>query len=84
MKHSFCRGAFFMESEMETLKINGIESQFPDGVPKTIADLLKNLDINEATVVAELEGKIINKEDFAGTALSSGQNIELIRFVGGG
>ena len=69
---------------METLKVNGIESEFPDGLPKTIAELLKNLKINEATVVAELEGKIVSREDFAKTALSTGQNIELIRFVGGG
>ncbi|MBN1182629.1 MAG: sulfur carrier protein ThiS [Bacteroidales bacterium] len=69
---------------METLKINGIESQFPDGVPKTITELLKHLNINEATVVAELEGKIITRDNFLKTALSTGQKIELIRFVGGG
>ena len=73
-----------MESIMETLKINGVASQFPDGVPKTITELLKDLKINEATVVAELDGKIISREDFANTTLVSGQNIELIRFVGGG
>lgn len=73
-----------MEFTMETLKINGVESEFPDGVPKTITELLKNLKINEATVVAELEGKIIAKEDFSQTTLCTGQNIELIRFVGGG
>lgn len=69
---------------METLIINGVESQFPDGLPKTIAELLKNLNINEATVAAELEGKIIARNDFAKTTLVSSQKIELIRFVGGG
>ena len=69
---------------METLRVNGVEKQFPDGLPQTLTGLLKELNINAATVVAEIGGKIIAKEDFANAALSSGQSIELIRFVGGG
>jgi sulfur carrier protein len=69
---------------MEVLKINGIEKQFPDGVPKTLIELLKQLDIHQATVVAEINGKIIAREKFSQTQLSSGQKIELVRFVGGG
>ncbi len=69
---------------MEILKINGIEKQFPDGLPKTLIELLKQLDINQATVVAEINGKIIAREYFSQTQLSSGQRIELVRFVGGG
>jgi len=69
---------------METLKVNGNETEFPDGLPGTIAQLLKHLNIDEATVVAELEGKIISRDDFANTPLVDGQSIELIRFVGGG
>ena len=69
---------------MEVLKINGIEKQFPDGLPNTLIELLKQLDIHQATVVAEINGKIIAREDFSQTQLSSGQRIELVRFVGGG
>jgi len=69
---------------MEVLKINGIEKQFPDGLPKTLIELLKQLDIHQATVVAEINGKIIAREDVSQTQLSSGQKIELVRFVGGG
>jgi sulfur carrier protein len=69
---------------MEVLKINGIEKQFPDGIPETLIELLKQLDINQATVVAEVNGKIIDKQNFSQTQLSSGQRIELVRFVGGG
>ena len=69
---------------MEVLKINGIEKQFPDGLPNTLIELLKQLDIHQATVVAEINGKIIAREDFSQTQLSSGQKIELVRFVGGG
>ncbi|NQT03992.1 MAG: sulfur carrier protein ThiS [Planctomycetes bacterium] len=69
---------------MEVLKINGIEKQFPDGIPKTLIELLKQLDIHQATVVAEINGNIIAREGFSQTQLSSGQRIELVRFVGGG
>ena len=69
---------------MEVLNINGIEKQFPDGLPKTLIELLKQLDIHQATVVAEINGKIIAREDFSQTRVSPGQRIELVRFVGGG
>ena len=69
---------------METLRINGIEKQFPIGIPQTLTELLEQLDINEATIVAEIDGKIIERQNFAQTQLSSGQSIELVRFVEGG
>jgi sulfur carrier protein len=69
---------------METLKINGVDKQFLTGIPQTLTDLLKQLGINEATVVAEINGRIIERQNFAQTQLSNGQTIELIRFAGGG
>ena len=75
---------FLAESRMETLRINGVEKQFPDGLPQTLTELLKELNINAATVVAEIDGEIIARYNFAQTQLSIGQRIELIRFVGGG
>ena len=72
------------ELRMETLKINGVEKQFPTGIPQTLTELLKQLDINEATVAAEIDGKIIAKQNFVRTQLTCGQSIELVRFVGGG
>ncbi len=69
---------------METLRINGVEKQFPAGIPQTLTELLKQLDINQTTIVAEIDGKVIARQSFAQTQLSSGQSIELVRFVGGG
>ena len=69
---------------MGVLKINGAEKEFPVGIPQTLAELLEQLDINQATVAAEIDGKIIKRENFAQTQLSGGQSIELVRFVGGG
>ncbi len=70
---------------MDVLKVNGIEKQFGVGeLPATLAELLGRLDVNAATVVAEVDGRIIQRQDFAKTELRTGQAIELIRLMGGG
>ena len=69
---------------METLRINGVEKEFPAGLPPTVAELLSQMGVDAATVVAEIDGGIVRREDFAKTALRKGQNIELVRFVPGG
>ncbi|OHB78805.1 MAG: thiamine biosynthesis protein ThiS [Planctomycetes bacterium RBG_16_55_9] len=69
---------------MQKLRINGAEQQFPAGVPRTLTELLEQLNINQATVVAEIDGRIVQRQDFPQTQLSCGQSIELVRFVGGG
>jgi thiamine biosynthesis protein ThiS len=70
---------------METLKVNGVEKQFPAGqLPATIAELLRQFGINEAAVVAEVDGRVVARKQFAQTRLYAGQSIELVRFMGGG
>jgi len=70
---------------METLKINGQEKRFPEGqFPETVAQLLEQLGIEAATVVAEIDGVIVERQNFAETKLRSNQSIELVRFVPGG
>lgn len=70
---------------MEVLKINGVEKQYPAGqIPSTIAALLEQLEIKAATVAAEVDGQIVERNKFAEAILRSGQSIELVRFVGGG
>jgi thiamine biosynthesis protein ThiS len=70
---------------MEVLKINGVERQFPDGqLPSTVAKLLEQLGVKPPTVVAEIDGQIIESKKFAQTQLRNGQSIELVRFAGGG
>ncbi len=66
------------------LKINGQDKPFDEGLPETLAGLLEAMQIDAATVVAEIDGQIVERKDFAQTALSEDQSIELIRFVGGG
>ncbi len=70
---------------MERLKINGVEKEFSaERFPANVAELLKHLNIEAATVVAEVDGQIVEREKFGTTALSKGQAIELVRFVPGG
>ncbi len=69
---------------MNTLKINGSEKEFPGGIPETLAELLKKLNVKAETVVAEIDGQIIERDNFKTTKLTEGQKIELIRFVPGG
>ena len=69
---------------MEVLRINGKQKAFPNGIPPTLAELLDQLDINQTTVVAQLDGELVAREQFFQTALSTGQSLELVRIVGGG
>lgn len=69
---------------MDSLKVNGKEQEFVGIFPATVTDLLAELKIGEATVVAEIDGKIIRRENFAQTSICPGQSVELVRFVGGG
>lgn len=70
---------------MEILKINGKDREFETGkLPSTVSALLDELGVDQATVVAEVDGKIVERNDFGTTPISAGQKIELIRFVGGG
>ena len=41
--------------------IDRFEKKFSDGLPATLAELLKQLDIKEATVAAEIDGEIITR-----------------------
>ena len=66
------------------LKINGTEKTFDEGLPPSLSELLAKLEIDAATVVAEIDGNIIERQNFAQTELKQGMGIELIRFVGGG
>ncbi len=70
---------------MSVLKVNGQKNTFPEGkMPATIKDLLLSLGVDSAAVVAELDGQIIERANFATTTLHDGQSIELVRFVPGG
>ena len=49
-----------------------------------LSSLLEMLSLPADSVVAEINKKIINPDQYDTTRLSEGDEVELIRFVGGG
>ena len=71
--------------QMNVLKINGVEKEFGAGkLPATISQILEQLGVEAATGVAAVDGRLVEREQFAQTQVHAGQSIELIRFVPGG
>ena len=59
--------------------------QFPaQDMPATLSALLEKLGVEAATVVAEVDGRIVRPSEFARTLLTDGQSVELVKFMGGG
>ena len=50
----------------------------------SLNDLVLSLDLNPQSLVAEVNGKIVEHPKFADQLLNEGDKVELIRFVGGG
>jgi thiamine biosynthesis protein ThiS len=67
---------------MITIFCNG-ESRRLDRV-MSVEELMVSLGLNPETVVAELDGRILSRPEYAVTPLADGATLELIRFVGGG
>ncbi|HNS22347.1 MAG TPA: sulfur carrier protein ThiS [Sedimentisphaerales bacterium] len=70
---------------MKSLKVNGVERRFdPDEMPGTLSALLDALGVGANAVVAEVDGRIVRRDEFHRTELQDGQQIELIKLMGGG
>lgn len=65
-----------------SVEINGHKLKM--GKNTTIKDAAELLEIEDANVVAELNGRIVKNADFSKTPLEDGAKLELVRFVGGG
>jgi len=61
---------------------NGRQQVIDQGT--TLADLLADLQLPADSVVAEINKKIIDRDQYETLKLSQGDQVELIRFVGGG
>lgn len=64
------------------ITVNGREERCPEGF--SVRDYLEAKGVEPARVAAEYNGVILRPESFAATFLQEGDNIEFIRFVGGG
>lgn len=65
------------------LKINGEEKNIIDSV-SSIEKLLDYLKVESKMIVVEKNREIIDKDTYSNTILVSGDEVELIRFMGGG
>jgi thiamine biosynthesis protein ThiS len=65
-----------------SISVNGEARRVPG--PATVADLLRHLGLDPRTVVVELNRQIVRRPRLAETALTEGDTIELVHFVGGG
>ncbi|MBM2825287.1 MAG: thiamine biosynthesis protein ThiS [Dehalococcoidales bacterium] len=64
------------------LKINGAVAELADNA--SIRDLLLAKKLPGEIVIIELNGEIIKREKWESLKLSSNDNLEIIRIIGGG
>lgn len=62
--------------------LNGKETEMSKSI--TVTEILQNLKIDCNTVVVEIDGNIIERENFDNTFIKENNKIEVVRFVGGG
>jgi sulfur carrier protein len=64
------------------VKVNNKECQIPDGI--SLFDLVRTRNLPEKLVIIELNGELVQKENWAGIKVNSNDCIELIQILGGG
>lgn len=67
---------------MLTVKLNGKDHTVD--VAATLTDLIAELGLLPERVVVERNRDIVSRADFADTVLQTGDEIEIVHFVGGG
>lgn len=65
-----------------TVRVNGEERELANG--STIADLLVSLDLDRDGIAVAVDRKVVPRSQHPQTVLSNGQQVEIIRAVGGG
>ncbi|KMQ49709.1 thiamine biosynthesis protein ThiS [Chitinispirillum alkaliphilum] len=67
---------------MGKICLNGNEVSVENG--STVLDIILSRSIEPTQVVVELNGKILERSQFAHTSPDEGDVLEILRFVGGG
>ncbi len=62
--------------------INGEAQTLTAGL--TIADLIRQLGLNQRRIAVELNREIVPREHYGERALAEGDQVEIVHFVGGG
>jgi sulfur carrier protein len=64
------------------LMVNGEKRAVPDGA--TVSKLLELLQVIPERVVVEVNLTILKRAELSGTIVREGDQVEIVRFVGGG
>ena len=64
------------------LQLNGETKTLPESL--TVSGLLETLKVVPERVVVEVNLKILKRHEHPGTVLQAGDQVEIVRFVGGG
>jgi sulfur carrier protein len=67
---------------MLNIVINGKSQNLSQSI--TILELLRSRKLDATRVAVEHNGTVVTRKSFATTALSDGDRLEIIQFVGGG
>ena len=65
-----------------TVVVNGEETQVIDGA--SVVAVIEALGLKPERVAVEVNQKIIRRPEWTSTALSEGDRVEIVHFVGGG
>jgi len=65
-----------------TVTINGETRDVAPGT--TLLEVLQHLGLSSKTMVVQRNGEIVPREDYMATVLVEADEVDLIRFVGGG
>lgn len=69
-------------SEHIRVDLNGSQREIEEG--HTVRSLLESLEIHPGMVVVELNREILERDSYDDVAITEGDTIELVHFVGGG
>lgn len=67
---------------MERLSINGKAVELAGPMP--LLDYLNRLGVNPQAVAVEVNGEILKRDAYAACVLRGGDDVEIVRMVGGG
>ena len=67
---------------MITLNINGKERTLD--APTRLVDYLESLEVNTKFIAVALNGSVLRRDEFGDITLGEGDEVEIVRAVGGG
>ncbi|WP_254452226.1 sulfur carrier protein ThiS [Roseicella sp. DB1501] len=65
-----------------SIMVNGEPREIPG--PATVADLLARIGLDTRKVAVERNLEIVPRSTYAATALTAGDRLEIVHFIGGG